>query len=95
MYLISTKIDSPDKYILSWKNFVIVNGISQTLNYIEPQTKSKRQDVIDYIKKNKSKYILTVSPNDKRLKSKKMREKLYGAYLYGTLKEFSKQFVNN
>lgn len=86
MYLISTKIVDYKTYFTSWVEFIKLNGILQTINYIEPQTKGKRQQIIEYVNNNKRHYIFSISPNDKRFKSKKWKEKLYNAFLSGTLK---------
>ena len=86
MYLISTKIVDYKTYFTSWVEFIKLNGILQTINYIEPQTKGKRQQIIEYVNNNKRHYIFSILPNDKRFKSKKWKEKLYNAFLSGTLK---------
>lgn len=89
MYLISTKITNSKTYYSSWIEFVKLNGILQTINYIEPQTKPKRQNILDFINKNKKNFLFSISPNDKRFKSQKWKDKIYNAYLSGTLREFS------
>ena len=93
MYLISSKISDYDTYFNSWKEFVKLNGILQTINYIEPQTKDKRKQIIDYVNKNKKNFILSISPNNRRFRSSKLREQLYNAYKFNTLKEFAKKFT--
>lgn len=92
MYLLSTKIDSKESYFNCWKNFISLNGILQTIDYIEPQTRSNRKEIIDYVKSNKKHFLLNISPNHKNFKSQKWKEKLYSAYMFGTLKEFSVKF---
>lgn len=93
MYLISTKIVDFKTYYSSWIEFVKLNGLLQTINYIEPQTKPKRQHIIDFVNTNKKHYLLCISPNDKRFKSNKWKVKIYNAYLFGTLNEFSNSIL--
>lgn len=93
MYLLSTKITDAKTYYLSWVQFIKLNGILQTINYIEPQTKIKRQHIIDFVNANKNHYLFSISPTDKRFKSNKWKNKIYNAYLFGTLKEFSKSAI--
>lgn len=90
MYLISTKIDNEKKYILAWKEFVKLNGILNTINYIEPQTKEKRSNIIKYIEENSNKFLLSVSPNNSKFKSIKWQERVYNAFLSNQLKQFAK-----
>ena len=93
MYLLSTKIDSYEKYFKSWKVFVQLYGLLNTINYIEPQTKDKRQQIIDFVNKNKFNYLFNISPNHSKFKSKSWKEKLFNAYKFSTLKEFSKTIL--
>lgn len=88
MFLISSKITDEKSYFISWKEFVKLNGIVETINYIEPQTKPKRQAIINYIKDNKPKFLLSISPNNKKFKSAKWKKLIYDAYQFGTLREF-------
>lgn len=85
---ISNPIIDETSYIQRWKWFVKLNGLLQTINYIEPKTKQKRDYIIKYVKNNKNNFTTILSPNDNIFKSKKWQKKIYLAYQSKTLPEF-------
>ena len=44
-WLISTSINSPKTYLESWKHYVSLEGLLNTIDYIEPITITKRQNI--------------------------------------------------
>lgn len=91
--LISNPIVDEISYIKSWKWFVKLNGILQTIKYIEPQTEYKREYIIKYVKNNKNNFTTLLSPNDNIFKSRKWQKKIYLAYQSKTLSEFVKSLL--
>lgn len=92
-YLISNKILDADSYLKSWKQFVKLKGILQTIKYIEPQTEHKRKYIVDFVQKNKNNYTYILSPNDNIFKSKKWQEKLYNAFQSKNLNDFANKII--
>ncbi|MDD4733401.1 MAG: hypothetical protein PHU05_00900 [Bacilli bacterium] len=87
-YLISNPIIDAKSYLNSWKKFVALDGILNTIDYIEPVTKKKRDYIRNYINKNKKNYIVAISPYVRKINSSYWKPKFYNAYLSNRLREF-------
>ena len=78
------------EYIKKWECFVSLNGIYNTIEYIEPNsTKRSRKEIKKVIKNNKNNYAFYISI--KRVKLLKYEQKIYDAYRNKTLPEFIKK----
>ena len=78
------------EYINKWECFVSLNGIYNTIEYIEPNsTKKSRKKIKETIENNKNDYAFYISI--KRVKSLKYEQKIYDAYKNKTLQEFIKK----
>lgn len=87
-WLISNPIIDSNSYINSWKKFVALNGLLETIDYIESSTQKKRDIIRNYVKKNKKNYMMQISPYIKKLSSNYWKKKIYGAYMSKNIKEF-------
>lgn len=91
-YLSSNKINDENTYMQMWKRFVKLNGLMETINYIEKKTIDRRKNIIEYIKKNKKNYLLSISPNDKKFKNSNWKKLIYEAYKNNQLKTFYEKY---
>lgn len=87
-WLTSNPIIDPESYLNSWKHFVSLNGLLNTIDYIEPVTRQKRDYIRKYVEEHKKNYLLNLSPYTKKYNSNYWREKFYNAYLSDNLEEF-------
>lgn len=87
-WLCSNPIINSDTYLSSWKHFVALNGLLNTIDYIEPVTRNKREYIRDYVNKNMKNYLLNLSPYTRKYNSNYWKGKFYNAYLSNTLNEF-------
>ena len=87
-WLISNSIINPKAYLNSWKHFVSLYGLLNTIDYIEPITFQKRSYIRKYIKEHEKNYLLNISPYTKKYRSNYWRKKFYNAYLCNNLEEF-------
>ena len=87
-WLISNPIINPETYLNSWKHFVSLYGLLNTIDYIEPVTFKKRSYIRKYIKEHEKNYLLNISPYTKKYRSNYWRKKFYNAYLCNNLEKF-------
>lgn len=87
-WLVSNPIIDATTYLESWKHFVALDGLLNTIDYIESVTKHKRKYISDFVSKNKKNYLLNLSPYTRKFKSNYWKNKFYNAYLSGNLDEF-------
>lgn len=78
------------QYLEKWSNYVSLVGVYNTINFIEPRTKSKRLIVKELIVKNANNFKINISI--KRIKQLKWEDKLYVAYCSGTLTKFVNKY---
>jgi hypothetical protein len=90
--ILSSNPQNAKEYIKKWTNFSALNGIYQTVNYIEPITKEKRKNIGKLISAHYNDFLIGVSV--KKVKLLKWEQKIYDAYRSKTLKEFSKKNRN-
>lgn len=75
------------EYIDKWKCFVSLNGIFNTIEYVEPpSTKKNREHIKKEINKNKNNYVFHIKVQ--RVEQLKYERKIFDAYKNGTLNEF-------
>lgn len=91
-YLISTPIKNSSDYLISWKKYVALVGLLNTIDYIEPVNKDKRKHIQMFVENNKNNYISQLSPYMKKVNSNYWKSKIYKAYCCNNLNEF---YVNN
>lgn len=97
-FLNSTPITDSDSYIKSWKKFVALDGLLNTIDYIEPVTKHKREYIRAFINDNRDNYIKQISPKLKKVSSNYWKSKFYNAYRSKNLDEFyecNKKYFKN
>ena len=87
-WLTSNPIIDSESYLDSWKHFVSLNGLLNTIDYIEPVTRQKRDYIRKYVEEHKKNYLLNLSPYTKKYNSNYWRGKFYNAYLSDNLEEF-------
>ena len=87
-WLTSNPIVDPGSYLSSWKHFVSLYGLLNTIDYIEPVTRSKRDYIREFVENHKKNYLLNLSPYTKKYNSNYWKGKFYSAYLSDNLKEF-------
>lgn len=87
-WLLSNPIVDSTSYILAWKHFVALNGILNTIDYIEPINIQKRNYIRAYIKNNKKNFIQGLSPYVKKYNSNYWKSKFYNAYKTNNLEKF-------
>ena len=87
-WLTSNPIISPESYLTSWKHFVSLNGLLNTIDYIEPVNRQKRDYIRKYVEEHKKNYLLNLSPYTKKYNSNYWRRKFYTAYLSNNLEKF-------
>ena len=74
-------------YIKKWKCFISLNGMFNTIEYVEPfSTKKNRLHIKKIIDKNKKKYAFHIRVQ--RIEQLKFERKIFDAYKNGTLSEF-------
>lgn len=79
-----------DEYMRKWECFISLNGIFNTIDYVEPSfTRKNRLYIKKVIDKNKNKYVFHISV--KRIKQLKYEKRIFGAYKNGTLLQFIKK----
>lgn len=81
--------DSKDEleYIKKWKCFISLNGMFNTIEYVEPpSTKKNREHIKKVIDKNKKNFVFHVKIQ--RVEQLKYERKIFDAYKKGTLTEF-------
>ena len=75
------------EYIKKWKCFISLNGMFNTIEYVEPSsTKKNREHIKEVIDKNKKNYAFHVKVQ--RVEQIKYERKIFDAYKNGTLMEF-------
>ena len=87
-WLISNPIKNSQTYLDAWKHFVALEGLLQTIDYIEPTNIKKRDYLREYVNKNRTNYLKCISPNNRRIKSNYWKGKVFNAYKEGKLEEF-------
>lgn len=87
-WLISNPIIDGNSYLNSWKHFVVLEGLLNTVDYIEPVNKSKRDFIRDYLKKNEKNFIQGLSPYTKKYNSNYWKSKFYNAYKCNEIENF-------
>lgn len=87
-WLISNPIIDGNSYLNSWKHFVVLEGLLNTIDYIEPVNKSKRDFIRDYLKKNGKNFIQGLSPYTKKYNSNYWKSKFYNAYKCNEIENF-------
>ena len=75
------------EYIKKWKCFISLNGMFNTIEYVEPSsTKKNREHIKRVIENNKKNFAFHVSV--KRVEQLKYEKKVFDAYKNNTLAEF-------
>lgn len=75
------------EYIKKWKCFISLNGMFNTIEYVEPPaTKKNREHIKKVIDKNKKNFVFHVKIQ--RVEQLKYERKIFDAYKNGTLTEF-------
>lgn len=87
-WLISNPIVDGTSYLNAWKHFVVLDGLLNTIDYIEPVNKRKRDFIRDYLNKNRINFIQGLSPYTKKFNSNYWKSKFYNAYLSNNLDKF-------
>ncbi len=89
-WLISNPIVDGNSYLNSWKHFVVLEGLLNTIDYIEPVNKGKRNFIREYLKRNEKNYIQGLSPYTKKYNSNYWKSKFYNAYKCNEIENFYK-----
>lgn len=85
--LIMFEITDSNTYIKAWSLFLSLQGITQTINLIEPnKTKESRKEIIRFLTNKKEDFPYETSIA--KIKKLKYEEAIYTAYKYGNLREF-------
>lgn len=87
-WLTSNPIIDSKSYLNAWKHFVALDGLLNTIDYIETVNKRKRDFIRDYLNKNRINFIQGLSPYTKKFNSNYWRSKFYNAYLSNNLENF-------
>lgn len=87
-WLTSNPIIDSKSYLNAWKHFVALDGLLNTIDYIEPVNKKKRDFIRDYLNKNRINFIQGLSPYTKKFNSNYWKSKFYNAYLSNNLEDF-------
>ena len=87
-WLISNQIIDGSSYLNSWKHFVALDGLLNTIDYIEPVNKAKRDYIRDYLNKIRNNYIQGLSPYTKKFNSNYWKSKFYNAYRSNEIEKF-------
>lgn len=90
--VLSSRPRNAKEYIKKWKNFIGLVGMYQTINYIEPITAFKRENIKELIANHSNDFLFHVSI--KRIEQLKWEQKIYDAYRSKSLKEFAKKHHN-
>lgn len=87
-WLTSNPIIDSKSYLNAWKHFVALKGLLNTIDYIEPMTKGKRDFIRKYVNDNDKKFLKNISPYNKKINSNYWKGKIYNAYLSNNLENF-------
>lgn len=87
-WLISNPIVDSASYLNAWKHFVALEGLLNTIDYIESVTKEKRDFIRVYVNDNKKNFLRNLSPYNKKFNSNYWKSKFYNAYLINNLEDF-------
>lgn len=90
MFISMGEPNDASEYMKKWKCFISLNGIFNTIEYVEPSsTKKNREHIKNVIEENKKNYVFYVSV--KRVEQLKYEKKIFDAYKNGTLILFIKK----
>lgn len=84
----SNAITDSKSYLNAWKHFVALKGLLNTIDYIEPITKKKRDFIRKYVNENDKKFLKNISPYNRKINSNYWKGKFYNAYLSNNLEIF-------
>lgn len=87
-WLISNPIVDGTSYLNAWKHFVVLDGLLNTIDYIEPVNKRKRGFIKDYLNENRINFIQGLSPYTKKINSNYWKSKFYNAYKCNEIQKF-------
>lgn len=87
-WLISNPIIDGKSYLKSWQHFVALEGLLNTIDYIEPINISKREFIKKYLDDNRQHFIQGLSPYIKKFNSNYWKGKFYNAYLSNDMEKF-------
>ena len=87
-WLISNPIVDGTSYLNAWKHFVVLDGLLNTIDYIEPVNKRKRDFIRDYLNKSRINFIQGLSPYTKKFNSNYWKSKFYNAYKCNEIENF-------